>query len=236
MRSKKNRPQCPWSGKPNVVDLDSLRMIRYGIDRSCTSAASSSRHSQLTRTFLEDSRTCFSAGNMTGSQGWHPGPLKHSKRSWSHSSNELLTCILGSVLSIIDKYFPERKYARSLGKIWPKVFPNVLDSVNTQPVYAIVLHQLVDPIQQLANDCGILRVKIRQWQIGVSEPALLYGCLVPRIRGLVNKATVVKGRSIGERRGEVGKVDFGVRRCHVVHDDVEHQIHPAFVKGVTQCM
>ena len=224
MRNGKNRPQCPWSRKPSAVDLDSLRMIRYGIDRSCTSAGSSSGHSQMTKISHWYSRTCFAAGSMTGSQGWHPGPLKHDQRPRAHSINELRTCVLGGVLGIVDKYFPKCEHARSLGKIWPKVFPNVLDRVNTQPVYAVVVNQFVDPIQQLANDCRILRVKIGQRQLSISEPALFYSCLVPRVRGLDNvqqsnvctntsSCCFVSIRSVSVPARQIGWVPVQFRKC-----------------------
>lgn len=146
-----------------------------------------------------------------------------------NANGRSLTCIPSSIIGIVNKYLAEREHARRLGKIRPKVLANVLDRVNTQPIHFIILHQLVDPIKQLPNHDGILRVEISQWHLGISEPALLHGGLVACIRRLGNKATLVEGGSVVEWVGEAGDIEVGGWRGHVVHNNVEHEEHVAVV-------
>jgi hypothetical protein len=119
-------------------------MTQYGRARVCTFVGNESGRSQMTRTFVGYPGMCWLARSTTGNQEWHPEPLNYNQtpvRSIDRNRNCVsLTCILGSIIGIVDEYLTERKHAHRLGKLRPKVLANVFDRVNAQSIRAIILH------------------------------------------------------------------------------------------------
>lgn len=105
----------------------------------------------------------------------------------------------------------------------------MLDRVNTNAVKRVVLDELRNPRVVSADNCRVLGVDIRKRQVRVTQPALLDCRLVVEVvSGLNEVFGVVLGRLVeGREDGEVGRV-FGCR--DVVDDDIDHQVHVAFVQ------
>jgi len=115
-----------------------------------------------------------------------------------------------------------------------KVLANVLDRVDMRAIHAIILHHFMDPIRQFPNHDGILRVEIGQFNLWISESALLDGSLVVWVGGLGDGASFMEGGRIVEQLGEAGEEEVGARHGHMVDNDVENEVHPTSVQSAAK--
>ena len=57
-------------------------------------------------------------------------------------------------------------------KRWPKIFPNVLDGIDTKPIDVVVFHQSFNPADVCADDPRVFGIDVWQRKLVVAQPTL----------------------------------------------------------------
>ena len=119
----------------------------------------------------------------------------------------------------------------------PEVLADVLDRVDTNTVDAVVADHVVDPVVPEVDNGLVFGVDVRQRQARVAEPALLdtslVACVGRRVRVVrgVDETFGVERRFRRKRRRVERRVGGRIRRRgQVIDDNVDHEVHVAFVQ------
>jgi len=100
-------------------------------------------------------------------------------------------------------HLANRECSRRLDKVWPKVLPDMLRRVDTQPVNLISLDDILDPSIHGLHNILVLRVQVRERKILVTDPTLLNVRLVVVVRDLAVRVVVrLRGERLDEREIE----------------------------------
>ena len=73
----------------------------------------------------------------------------------------------------------------------------LLGCVDTKTVNVVRLNERLDPLDVAGNDCGILGVHIREWDLVITEPAVLFTGMVAPLNltvGMVLRLNIFSGR------------------------------------------
>lgn len=125
-------------------------------------------------------------------------------------------------------YLAQSVHSSGSSEVRPEVFSDMFDSINSKSIDIVGRDQVGDPCIQGRNNSRVFRVDICQCDGGIPKPALFNISLVSVVR---DEALSVEVRHVRER-GDGSEVETWRESSdgHVVHDDIEHEVHAPFVK------
>ena len=109
----------------------------------------------------------------------------------------------------------------------------MLDSIDTDTINTVVLDKVTDPSVPCVDNVCVLGVDISKGHLAIAQPALFNRRLVVEVVAGLDEALLVEvGLRVEWREGaEIRRV---LRRCHVVHHDVDHQVHTTVVQRLRE--
>jgi len=92
---------------------------------------------------------------MLGNPERHQGPLIGNDEYGNAKGKNPLTRIACDVVSFIVEDLSNRIDTRRRGEVWPKVFSDVLHSIDTYAIGTVVSNQSLDPVVVSRDDLPI---------------------------------------------------------------------------------
>lgn len=108
----------------------------------------------------------------------------------------------------------------------------MFDSIDPQAVRVVRAYEILNPAVQGVDDGLVFGIDIREWNIVITEPALLYVSLVIIIRYEAKRVEVclyIEGRQA---------IEFHIRwrreGCHVIYNNIQHEIHATIMHSTCE--